>query len=382
MSKLLNSRHSIVLAILFFYFLPVFFLSSYSLALIGPDRGWKLFSLGLLLASCATLCLHLILKQWSADIKSAQMIIPEPQPPQIITIDNQAEIEELKSSLQSKCDELEQLHQDHYKELEQQRMELEYQWKSRQEALEQKTAQLNSIQQTLHDQQNILDKKHQLIGQLETKVSDLNYEIKTLIQLTEYNEVTQTEENPLILSENSQDYSTEIVPQVENLIHTAEEATAQLKRCINIAQKITRPSHYADPNSRYLSLDNQALDLRHLFDNLRSEHNSAVLFFSQKENKLLFINNQIKSILGWNPEKMIQDFEEITQPSLEEWRKGITQLGSANETRVNLLLKSKTGSEVVVQGMLGIVPTGLFRNHVMGVLYQPQPSPSLSGSKF
>ena len=381
MSKLLNSRHSIVLVILLFYFLPLFFLSSYALALIGPDRGWKLFSSGLLLASCGTLCLHCILKQW--DRKSTPMPIPS-EPPQIITIDNQAEIEELESALQAKSEELEQLHQDHYRELEQQRMELEYQWKSRQEALEQKTSQLNSIQQTLQDQQSIIDKKHQLISQLETKVSDLNYEIKTLIQLTEYDEASNVEENPMILSENPQKYSIDIVPQVENLIHTAEEATTQLKRCINIAQKITRPSHYADPNSRYLSLDNQALDLRHLFDNLRSEHNSAVLFFSQKENKLLFINNQIKSILGWNPEKMIQDFEEITQPSLNEWRKGISQLGSVNETQISLLLKSKTGSDVVVQGMLGIVPTGLFRNHVMGVLYQSQPQsqPSLSGSRF
>lgn len=371
MTSLLNSRHSILLSILFFYFLPLFFISSYALAFIGPDRGWKVFSFGLFITFCGSSCLNWILHRWESSIQPPPP--PPAEPPQIIKIDNQAEINELKEVIRQKSEEFEKAQLDHQRELNQQRTELEYNWKTLQETLDQKTTQLAALQQTLQDQQQTIDKKHHLISQLETKVSDLNYEIKTLIQLTEYPDLPAIEETPpAVLQETPFEYTMDVAPQSENLIHTQEEAAQQLKRCIDIAQKMARPSHYADPNARLMSLDNHALDLRHLFDNLRSEHNSAVLFFSQKENKLLFINNQIKNLLGWSPEKMIQSFEDIAQPSLEEWKRGITQLGSTNEARVSLLLKSKTGPDVMVQGMLGVIPTGLFRSHIIGVLYQPQ----------
>lgn len=366
MLKLLNSRHSILLSILFFYLFPLFVLNGYALAIIGPEKGWKLFSFGLFLAFCGSFFLSWAFR-FNRPLEKKQ-----PEPPQIITINNETEILELRDIIQSKNEELLRQQSNFERDFEQQRLEMEHQYRTLQDLAEQKITQLISTQQVIQDQQNAIDKKHQLINQLETKVSDLNYEIKTLIQVTEYPETSKIAEpsQSVIDEEMELDSPIDILPQVEKMIHTAEEATTQLKRCINIAQKITRPSYYGDPNSRFLSLDNHALDLRHLFDNLRSEHNSTILFFSQKENRLLFINNQIKHILGWSPEKMIQNFEDITQPSLQEWRKGITQLNSTNEARINLLLKSKMGQEINVQAILGIVPTGLFRNHVMGVLYQ------------
>ena len=100
------------------------------------------------------------------------------------------------------------------------------------------------------------------------------------------------------------------------------------------------------------------------------ENGSAIVFYSRKDNKVLFINNQSRNLLGWSPDKFVQSFNDIVDPSREAWKQGITSLAIKNDVQVSLKMKSKTGPQVEVQALLGIIPTGIFRHHILGVLYQ------------
>ena len=157
----------------------------------------------------------------------------------------------------------------------------------------------------------------------------------------------------------------------EKQVRNQAQAAIQLKRCIDIAQKITGASHYNNSNSRFkdLSIDNYTLDLRRLFETLRMENASTVFFYSQKESKVLFVNNQSRNLLGWSPDKFVQSFYDIIEPSKEIWKQGITSLAIKNDVQVSLKMKSKAGSSTDVQVHLGIIPTGLFKHHILGIMY-------------
>ena len=239
---------------------------------------------------------------------------------------------------------------------------------------------VQDCQKTISDQRESIDKKLQQIAQLETKVSDLTYEIKTLIQLAEIENQTVSHYTPPAVtyepekhSLNWQETEEEIFCLPEKKVKNADQASIQLKRCIDIAQKITGASYYNSANSRFkdLTVDNYALDLRRLYENLRTENASTLILYSQKEHKILFVNNQSKNLLGWSPDKFVQSFHDIIEPSYQEWKESIASLSIKNESYMSLKMKSKSGYDVEVQSLLGIIPTGIFRNHILGVLYNP-----------
>ena len=220
--------------------------------------------------------------------------------------------------------ESEQLH----RELEKTQQEFEHFKISSEEKLEQNHLFLGEYQQTINEQRNAVETKQQVIEQLETKVRDLTYEIKTLLQIAEK---VQGDKPPnivhmplggLAVAETHTPYQVQeterpVRQSLEKPVLMSNSIAAQLKRCLDIAQKITGGSHYANrlTRTRDLSLDNNALDLRRLCDSLSSEASSPLWVYSQKESKLLFANQEIKNLLGWHPEKFIQNFSEILNRS-------------------------------------------------------------------
>lgn len=203
----------------------------------------------------------------------------------------------------------------------------------------------------------------------------MTYEIKTLLQLAEI--ANQPSFDPT----EQQDLSEEPSVQLEfNLSPQAdpdkdakvmENASIQLKRCIDIAQKITGGSHYrtGSPRFRELAGDNYTLDLRRLFDGLRHENSGLILFYSQKENKILFVSNQARNFLGWGTDKFLQTFFHIIEPSMESWNNGLSQLAFKNQAKVEISMKNRSEQDVPMHGLLGIIPTGIFRNHILGVFF-------------
>lgn len=235
---------------------------------------------------------------------------------------------------------------------------------------------LDEHQRTIAELRDALEKKQQHIQQLETKTRDMNYEIKTLLQLAE-KPVVNVEPSVIPLHPHRTQptlhsrWETGEPNILDFAVRTHEEAHVHLKRLLDLAQRITGTSLFSSsPRFRELPLDNYTLDLRSLFDRLKEVNASTIIVYSLKENKLLFVNDQIKELLGINPEKFIHQFQENIQLGYAEWQEAIRQLSFKNEAKTTLQLKTRTSQEINVECMLGIVPTGIFRNHIIGLLYK------------
>lgn len=396
-----SNRYTLVVAILFLYLFPLCLLTGYSAGLLSPDPSWSALSTGLLLTSFGALVFFLLMSKWEESLQSWQrqlllakntspkyvedFSLPLPPPQKVESIPTDVdqlkkEIEEYQSKQKELLGDIQKLQSE--RERYQRQAELllqEYaQYKGgSQEELEQKGSLLAEYQQTVSEQRSVIEKNVQQIGSLESKVKDLSYEIKTLLHLGEMSISSTSKTQPFSLKEESvsydiePDFVEEATTPSDKMIHTPEQAAIQLRRCIDIAQKITGAHHFNNPTLRFreYSMDNYTLDLRRLFDSLRSENSCGVVFYSQKENKLLFANNVMRNLLGWSPDKFVQGFPEIVQGGMADWRAAVVQLPSTNEAKIRLLLRTKTGQDVPFHCHLGIIPTGLFRSHILAVMY-------------
>ena len=420
-------RHNLSLMILLLYFLPVFLYAAYGIGTVATYENWIIVTLGVAVSTFGTALLYSMISSWQSsvqdqlqDLNQPKVNVPFPiMPPQSISISEPPPMYQLKDEpapapkvdankhhalleeVNSKDAELQKLYQEHNHlshQGENLMREIDVLRKNLQESSYSKEKLQNDCLKTIGEQRDIIEQQEQHILKLESQVRDLNYEIKTLLQVNDDHTVTKpvstTKESLHDLQTTmSSDKISAAIPaplyrpeQSNNLLHTpiapfqtkqvssppSIEANLQLKRCIDIAQKITVTSLIGGETSRFkdLSVNNYSIDLRRLCDSLRSENSNPILLFSQKEDKLLFVNNQAKNLLGWSPEKIVQDFPHIVQQGMLDWKQALSQLATKNETQLQLKLKTKSGQEVPVQCLLGIIPTGLFRNHVIGVLMQ------------
>jgi ElaB/YqjD/DUF883 family membrane-anchored ribosome-binding protein len=423
MFEKLKLRHNLIGSIFVLYLLPIVLIAAYGASQSTFHVSWVVLSIGLLLSSVGTLIFYSLLYTWEEALSEKTPpppapvppeTIPQNEPPIIISSDDkeemEKEIEQLKNELETIAKKLEEaLHtnENHLEEINYRNQMIQqltqeknqfqreidtvkqnfqaYQHISEQTLELEKTHSIE-YQETISELRSTIEHKQQQIEQLDHKIRDLTYEIKTLLQLADlenYTNETSSSSEPsessrgFSLHKSAKNYLVDIQEVVEEpvlvgtKIRTSDEAKIQLKRCIDIAQKITGSHHFGAQKSRFgdLYLDNYALDLRRLCDNLRSENSGTVLVYSPKDNKLLFINNQIKNLLGWSPEKFVQDFENIIQGGMFEWKNSISQMNSMNNTQSRLVMKTKTGEDKLLHCQLGLIPTGVFRNNIIGVLY-------------
>jgi hypothetical protein len=428
----ISNRHFLSAAIIVFYLIPLLFFSAYSIRLMSHHKSWALLSLGLLLVVFGTLSLIFLLFYWEQsmrDKKPTNSLFLSTNP-LLSSGDKEAKVTSIEPSLafgsiehsqladhpspkessrefnllQSQQEELRKAFEMKDQELQRQAEENKHlQMKAQQiaqdfadyklfseEQLKQKQLQLASLQQIVEDQRTEMEKRQEQIHQLDTKVHDLSYEIKTLLYLHE--EETASPKSTTIIkedipqpsfSERKKENIGEIktgviessIDQESNYqvssIRTSADAALLLKKCIHIAQKLTGTNYYGNESSRYREFSSSyfAIDQRRLFDSLRSETSALLLVYSPKENKLLFVNQSSKTLLGWSPEKFLADFPAIMQEGMQDWKKALHHLSTAPESQARLLAKTKQGQEILLNSHLGIIPSGLFRNYIIGVLY-------------
>lgn len=361
-------------AVILLYFLPLFCLVCLQF-IIPNDQVFVLFSIGLLFVTLGALFFQSVLNQWEKNIKSSFIsakIYPDDN-------NTNSEIELKNAEIQSLLQSQEEL-------VAETKQNLELISKENESLINQinhKDNILEQCEQTIAELRASEDRKQQRISNLESKVRDLSYEIKTLLQLTEIpdTEPIEPKKTPS-LEETTRPYRVQPPTKNQELSSKAPDATAQLKRCIDIAQKMTGASHYSAGNSRFRSIpvNNFALDLRCLFDSLRSENSTTVLFYSPKEHKLLFANEQTRKLTGWSPEKFVQNFDNIVQEGKDEWLAAIKQLSIQSESKIRLILKTRSGEDTLVHGLLGTIPTGIFRHHVIAILFNADHRHALSNS--
>lgn len=368
---------------------------------MSSNKSWGILTSGLLLCIGGSFLLFILLSWWEQSFKQTiHDTSPLKKPPtaDIYSITHQSIEEErqrtenLQNSLlatqediQQKIQEMQKI-QDDYDRAQKQVLKgsqdfAEYKLFS-EEQLNQKGLLIQSLQQRIHQQNDELEAKQEKISQFESKIRDLSCEIRTLLELNVNEaESEKNKKNPFINKQDSlvvkatlHEYHTEdgVAAAIETQVQNDAEGSLLLKRCVDIAQKLAGVNYYGAEGMRHreFSPHNYAIDLRRLFDSLRSENGALVLVYSQKEDKLLFVNNQSKDLLGWSPEKFVQDFQAIIQKGTVDWKNALTQVTAHYEAHAQILMKTKTGSELAVRCRLGMIPVGLFKGYVIGVLYR------------
>lgn len=385
------SRYIVLTAIIFCYLLPVSALIGYSWMRDFLESAWQQWSIGLLIASSGSLALFYLITRWEEKNLQPCLTVPDNpfQQDSIVALETfeklskeHLEAQESNALYKAKMEEMriemERISEEksHFENLEARfQTELEACRSSAHEEMKQQQQFIRSLQQNLAEQKSIMEKKQQQIGQLESKVSDLTYEIKTLLQIAEShaNAPIEAEKietpSPYISEANSGDEEDAMSMQNEKQICTPEEASLQLRRCLDIAQKITGSNRFSQMSAFMDSpADSFSIDLRRLCESLRSEKSCAILFYSPKENQLLFANNQIRGLTGWSPEKFVQNFSRLLVDEIA-WKNGVAALALRNEVHLKLSLKARTGNEVQMDAHLGMIPTGIFKYHTLAVLY-------------
>jgi len=386
--------------LLLIYWIPVVALSAYS----SSDKSWTLLVTGLMLSAIGTISLWLLIRKWEQEMQhNFQNRIQTHKDsflqPQASLEGSNPQDEEKMQSLeralhdqdrrQIECDkELEERRQINAKitkeneryqhHIETLKQELEGVKNLLNEQLAHYKNLLNDHQKTISELRDALQSKQQVTMQLESKVRDLSYEIKTILQIAEGPQEKSSDKqfNPSTrepsLNHTVKESSSE-ERESSGQIQTFEEALMLLKRCLDSAQRIPGASHFVKSKRfKDLPLENYALDLRRLFDHFQNEVEGILFLFSHKEEKMLFVTEQIDKLLGINAEKFLQTFQELIHDGKEEWNSAINQLSFKNESKVIIPMKSRTGQEIQATCVLGMIPTGIFRNHILGVLFSEE----------
>lgn len=344
------------------YLLPLTLFGLYSFR----GLGWPLF-FGLLIGGVGIAIFTLLLRL--SDL--GELRAPSLAPFSPFVEDRRREVEEECERLKGRCSELEQELVERGQELYRLSGELE-------EAHREKEAIYAEYQQALSKQRARLDSKQERVAQLENKVRDLSFEIRTLLQVDEMEgrEPPSVETGP---AQREVDQWVETLPlSSDQGVRSQYDALILLRRCLQVAQGLTGAGHFSGGAGRFreLSLTNATIDLRRLFDRLRSETGGVVIAFSRAENRLLFANPATRTLFGWSSERFTKDFSLLIQGGRSEWETAVQTLQPQEEVAVRLVIRDKAGRDLLVQCCMAMVDRGPFRGSILAVLYRTDLSSS------
>ena len=332
-------RLSAAIALVVCYLVPLVIITLYNTSLLPLGEAWGVLSLGFVSAMTGSAFLFVLLRRWEGAVVDEMREAPafvttgmtSEEIPEEAESSSLAEVQRLLEELgqgqkqrDALCEELHSVQRSleavkrEKEQLEllcqQQEHSLTAQQTTLGDEIKGKETLLEEYQQTIIDQRTVIEKKQQQIVTLEGEIRDLRYELKTLVDLSdrviEEQETLSPPQRPVEPSSkvvkirpDKNDAPTALELGLGLASRTLEEAQQQLKRCIDIAQKLTGARHLAGDSSRFrdLSADGYALDFRRLCDSLGSEQSCAIILYSQKENKVLFVNNQVRCLLYTSP---------------------------------------------------------------------------------
>lgn len=236
--------------------------------------------------------------------------------------------------------------------------------KSAHEQILQKEALESEYQQTIFEQRGIIEKHKRYISLLESKIHDLTFEIRSLLQLEKPLPPDKT--LPRLAKDESLNYVTSKTSSTYDLSFT-------VRKYISIAENFKGAETLGNKNGlgrRFLGIgyDNFSLDLRHLFESFRDETSGIVFIYSLAENKMLFANNFVKTALGYSSDKFVNEFPSLVAGGAIEWNGALQKILAGSDQKFKLLLNTKTKKEMLFQGLIGPIKTGPFANHAIGIL--------------
>lgn len=402
------SRYNLLWLIVLCYLLPLLAMSVYGAAFPRASADWNIFGLGFLLTAIGSLVFFVLMTNWekSLSVRSGSNLLNQDQDVDSYThkesggIIDPAEhdlvVRSLEEAQQTQIRLLEEIdiladevrkaasvRQEALQQAESVQEELEHTKKAARQQLEVQQSQIRELQDAIANQKAISEKKQQQAMQLENKVGGLTSEIKTLLKFAEaYNEQTAADDVPVAVILEESSFPAKLQPDVhvhahfepqpshESFAQNSQEASMQLKQCLHIAQKIKGSQRFGSQIYSFMDspADSFSLDLRRLCDRLRTETQGVILLYSPKDNQLLFASNQIKTLTGWSPEKFCTSFSELLVDE-SEWKQGVGSLALQSEAEISLHFRTRTSPNLSVNANLGMIPTGIFRNHTIAVLY-------------
>jgi len=278
--------------------------------------------------------------------------------------ESHSEVNELKLEMDRKLSEMHHAYLE-FEDLrrEYRRIDEEYQLfkKESEEKFEKRQAMLAEYQTTIFEQRGIIEKKQLYVSQLEGKVRDLMYEIRSLLQLDE----PITDALPpidMLNREEVEDYY--LGNQMPSF-----DVDLQLSRYVDMAERFTGAEHLGYLNGkgpRFLDSQSYAIDLRRLFDMLRDEATGIIFFYSMTEKKILFANNYVKTLLGYSSEKFASDFPLVVKAGYQIWREALERIESTK--RMPLILLNRKGEELKLECQMKVITKGPFVGQVIGMI--------------
>lgn len=230
-----------------------------------------------------------------------------------------------------------------------------------QNQLEKNERSLSESRFTIKDQRRIIEKKQEDINVLNMQLNDLKYEMENILNINKEEVILFKDES---IPQSSKEF--DFMRQKPSHELTLSE---KLGRYIDMTKKMTELSPFVSEKSGYrFPLGTLILDQRRLFDRLENEESEVILVYSLEEKRLIFINNQVKGLLGWNPEKFIKDFPFLVEKGLHQWHEVIEELKEGDFGEVRLLLKTLQGQNILTHCYLKKVPQGAFEGHLLGIL--------------
>ncbi|SCA64220.1 Uncharacterized protein SCG7086_CS_00030 [Chlamydiales bacterium SCGC AG-110-P3] len=418
-------KQAVYLTIFTVYLLPVLIYSKHSIGLMPSTKSWGILSVGLVLSLFGSALLILLVHNWEVTLKSKLAAIvtrrvdeslhhqslqmpatgmvyeeekitplhPDPNGDhensrlRQMLAEGQKQSDQLSEELRSTMHELRQFAQEKdtlAQQLEDLRGEYDRYTANSEDKLQQRDGSVSTFQRTLVEQRTELESKQHLIAKLENKVRDLSYEVKTLLQLgdmastqTQVSSAAPDNVHPVVDGFNQKAeifdvdtlYETNPTSSDRN-VRSPYDASLQLEHCIELAQNLEGAAHLGVGSRRFgdLAVESRALDLRRLADKFRSEVSAPVLLFNPSDNHLMFASNQIQGIVGWSPEKLVKDFYQLLQDGRNEWDHAVSALSQQEQVQVRIVVKTKSGQDVMTYCHLGMIRSGIFTQHVVGVL--------------
>ena len=212
----------------------------------------------------------------------------------------------------------------------------------------------------INEQKDEIIKNNKKISFLESRINDLSYELKTILELKDVeNSINRTQWKPL-----------KNIPSSETLNYSTYNAKQELKKCINIAEDIKGANYLNNKNTNSVAMQfsNSIYDIRSLNEYYRNI-NTCIVIYSPKEDKLLFANRHVSELTGWPTERFLNDFYKLIQTNITDWRECIQSIKQNHYESIRLNIKSKTGKSSIIDCHLGLISKGAFENNIVGVLY-------------
>lgn len=329
--------------ILSVYLIPLLIFFSFSLSLLPLQQGGFIVGIGIVLASLGTIGLYLIFKEnsFSPTKIEIEKNISDGSELDAKLKNTEAEylkIMEEKELFYEKCNKLQE--------------DLEIYKKFSDEQLEYKDQLLNDSKKMIADLRLEIEKKQGHCTVLEGKIRDLGFEIKSLLQLVDLDTERDVKETKPLIK--------------EGFISMQSEETPSLKKIIENSQNLTGThSFWRNASQQNTNSDPYAVDLRHLFDSLEEEK-KPFFVYSAKEQKPLYANRKVSSILDCENDRFVNEFSLLIEPSGMIWNKAVQEASVKGNVNFNMILKIKNHQEKMVKCEMGLIPSGLFRGLFLG----------------